>query len=106
MSAPKNYHTMTLKELVEHMTDRKNYLAVQNWCWAKERRGELTPEEVKKIKTAITAITIMRRIQKYNRMVNELESFETVRFYAVDEMEYLFRTGYDAAQKSFRDEGM
>ncbi|CAI1715452.1 hypothetical protein [Serratia quinivorans] len=106
MSNAKNYHTMTLKALVEHMTDRKNYLAVQNWCWAKERRGELTPEEVKKIKTAISAITIMKRIQKYNKSVNELESFETVRFYAVDEMEYLLRTGYDTAQKSFRDEGM
>jgi hypothetical protein len=106
MSKPKNYHTMTLKELVEHMSDRRNHKAVQNWCLAKNRRGELTPEAVNKIKAAVSAITIMKRIQKYNKVVNELESFDTVRFYAVDEMEYLLRTGYDAAQKSFRDEGM
>lgn len=104
----KDYASLSLKELVELMADRKysKQHAIQVWTRAKEKEGKLTPAEVKKLKTATTAITIMKQIQKYNRMVNELESFETVRFYAVDEMEYLLRTGYDAAQKSFRDEGM
>ncbi|ANJ96165.1 hypothetical protein [Serratia plymuthica] len=106
MSAPKNYHMMTLKDLVERIATRRSLKSVRTWVYAKEKDGSLTPAEVKKVKTAIQCVTIMKQIQKYNLAVNELESFDTVRFYAVDEMEYLLRTGYDTAQKSFRDEGM